>query len=84
MADLKVVPILPCNDIPAMLRKLADEVEGMQIDRITVVLPDGDVRVFGGAQEMIAFHLVYDCQAAIYRALSAGYQVPVVIRGEEC
>jgi hypothetical protein len=83
MTDLKVVPIVPVMDIPKMLRNLADELESTPVDRVTVILSDGDVRIFGGIQETIALHLVFDCQMAIFRAMTAGYQVPVVINSEE-
>lgn len=79
MADLKVVPFEPCNDIPAMLRKLADEFDSGEqtASRVTVVLNDGEVRNFGSSIEMTAFHTVFDCQQAIFRVMGIGYGVPM-------
>jgi hypothetical protein len=79
MADLKVVPFEPFNDIPAMLRKLADEFESgeQSANRVTVIMNDGEVRNFGSALEMLAFHTVFDCQQAIFRVMGIGYGTPM-------
>ena len=73
---MNIVPIEPCICIPDMLRNLADELECSNLPaRMTIVLPNGDVRTYGGTSADISQQVVFDCQQAIHRIMCAAYGV---------
>lgn len=72
MAQLKIVPISPCANIPAMLRKLADEIEEGAIicDRVTLIA-GREVRCFGPVDDArAAEQAIFDMTWGIHRLMS--------------